>query len=255
MRILVTIPTLGQRPESLIMTIASLKVFLPEASIQIRTPNAALLGALLIGEQAEVSIIEDNDDQRGSILNSWRDSDFDWYGWINDDDFALAGVAGAAKLVSKYKDTNLPIVVYGDLVVMTDNGVKKIPTPRRINKWLLSSGADYVPGLLTFINKASVRLLLSEDTNAPKLRNSFDYYWWLKLAKDGASFIHSCSSHAIWRDHVGARTRIEVPLSNSETKLIKNYFLPSILKFPLVYTANAHLAKIIAKMLSRRLVR
>jgi len=253
MRILVSIPTLGLRPDSLRLTIASLRLFLPEADLEIITPNTERLIESSILEEQGISIIADDSDQRGAILKSWKLGNFDWYTWINDDDFALAGVKSGVALAQNLNESNYPLVIFGDLTVMSDLETKRIATPRFINTWLLASGSDYVPGLLTLINKASLEVLIREENNSKALRNSFDYHWWLQLAQAGAIFKHSRSSHAIWRDHPNARTQIEIPHSLMETEFIKSYYLPFVLKIPIIRTINSLTARILARLLSNRI--
>lgn len=252
MRILVSIPTLGLRPESLRLTLASLRLFLPGADLEIRTPNPELLMPYSIVAEDGLSIIADESDQRGAILNSWKSGKFDWYTWINDDDFALAGVKNGEALAQSLNESNFPLVIFGDLTVMDDLETRRIATPRIVNTWLLASGADYVPGLLTFINNASLRVLMDEEKNSRALRNSFDYHWWLQLARAGAVFKHSRSSHAIWRDHPNARTQVEIPLSQIETEYLKSIYLPSPMNIPIIRVINSSAAKIFARTFSNR---
>lgn len=248
MKILVTIPTLGLRLDTLKMTITSLLAFIPEAMIEIRTPNPNLVSDLRVVEKESIEIKLDESDQRSAILNSWNKGDFDWYTWINDDDFALAGVEKAVGLLKTYQKSLSPQVIYGNLAIMDHFEIRKIKTPKFINTWLLASGADYVPGVLTFINRASSEILIFEEKRTRALRNSFDYQWWLQLADSNAHFHHSEAIHAIWRDHPLARTRLEMPDSQEETEFLKGYYLPNFLKKPGLSKVNTVTAKIIAKL-------
>jgi hypothetical protein len=227
-----------------------LNLFLPEADIVISTPNPEFLSEFLPPGRKQLKVIKDDSDQRGAILNSWRLGGFDWYTWINDDDFALAGIKHAVNLAESINYTAIPVVIYGNLSIMSERGVRRVRTPRFLNTWLLASGSDYVPGLLTLINNASLKVLLENEHQTRKLRNSFDYHWWLQLAKSKAKFQHTNSSHGVWRDHPNARTQTEIPLSKMETNYLQLSYLPFALRIPIVRTINALFAKTAAKLLS-----
>lgn len=225
--------------------------FLPEAHIEIRSPYSEnVLESGIQIDNDRIKLVSDAGDQRVSILNSWSGSEFDWYAWLNDDDFALAGVNNVLPKMEIWKDRDIPVVIYGDFLEMSDKAVRNIRTPIHINQWLLSCGSDYVPGLLTFLNRPAVEILGSMSHGAIPYKNSFDYLWWLQLASVGSKFIHTGSSHAVWRLHASARTQMESDASASETAHLKKMFRKGIHTFPIFNQFNTFFAKLIAKILA-----
>lgn len=252
MKILITIPTLGSRPESLQMAVWSIRTFLPEAQIEIRTPyTAKLVESEIQIKNNNIRFVSDAGDQRAAILNSWGESNFDWYAWLNDDDFALAGVNNVLSKMEIWKNMYLPVVIYGDFSEMNEKTIKRIHTPVQVNRWMLSSGSNYVPGLLTFLNRPAVETLTRMSNGAIQYKNSFDYHWWLQLASTDSKFIHTGSCHAVWRMHAEARTQLESKASENETLHLKRLYRNRIQNFPLFRHLNTFSAKSIAKILAR----
>ena len=88
---LVTIPTLGARIDSLKLTLASIREFIPFAEIDIRTPNVNLESEIIHYLNNKTRVVVDDSDQALAIINSWNVNPNNWCTWINDDDFALYG--------------------------------------------------------------------------------------------------------------------------------------------------------------------
>jgi len=246
----VTIPTLGTRINSLKFTLASIREFIPFAEIDIRTPNVNLESEIIYYLNEKTRVVVDDSDQALSIINSWNEKPNNWYTWINDDDFALYGFSEAISLMSKFNFETRPLVIYGDLVIMSKQETSRIKTPKRISKWLLSAGSNYIPGVLTVVNAEAVKIITQSSLKGGLLRNSFDYQWWLQLADVNALFRHSRACHAAWRDHPGARTKVEFTFSKLENAMLKNISASNISNFKFADKINSILVKIIAKMLS-----
>ena len=247
---LVTIPTLGTRIDSLKFTLASIREFIPFAEIDIRTPNVNLESEIIHFLNDKTRVVVDDSDQALAIINSWNVNPNNWCTWINDDDFALYGFSEAISLMSKFNFETRPLVIYGDLVIMSKQKTFRIKTPKRISKWLLSAGSNYIPGVLTVVNAEAVKIITQSSLREGLLRNSFDYQWWLQLSDANALFRHSGACHAAWRDHPGARTKVELTFSKSETAKLKNFHANRISKFKFTEKINSILAKIVAKILS-----
>ena len=251
-KLLVTIPTLGNRLSSLKFTLASIQEFIPLADIEIRTPNVNLESQIINFVNNDTRVVIDQGGQALAILNSWNENQNIWCTWINDDDFALDGITATISLMSQYEIEKKPIVIYGDLVVMSAKETLRIKTPKRISKWLLTGGSDYIPGVLTVINREAVKIVTKSSLRDGLLRNSFDYQWWLQLADAKAFFKHSGACHAAWRDHPGARTKLEFTFSNLESDKIKTQYIRTLLGVRFIKNINSLIAKIFAKISSFR---
>ena len=247
---LVTIPTLGTRINSLKFTLASIREFIPFAEIEIRTPNVNLESEIIHYLNDKTRVVVDDAEQALAIINSWSANTNNWCTWINDDDFALYGFSAAISLMSKFNFETRPLVVYGDLVIMSRQKTYRIKTPKRISKWLLSAGSNYIPGVLTVVNAEAVKIITQSSLKEGLLRNSFDYQWWLQLTDANALFRHTGACHAAWRDHPGARTKVELTFSKSETAKLKNFHSSKISNYKFAEKINSILAKVVAKILS-----
>ena len=249
---LVTIPTLGTRINSLKFTLASIREFIPFAEIEIRTPNAKLESEIIHYLDDKTRVVVDDAEQALAIINSWSANTNNWCTWINDDDFALYGFFAAISLMSKFNFETKPLVIYGDLVIMSKQKTYRIKTPKRISKWLLSAGTNYIPGILTVVNAEAVKIITQSSLKEGLLRNSFDYQWWLQLTDANALFRHTGACHAAWRDHPGARTKVELTFSKLETAKLKNFHASKISKYKFAEKINSFSAKVVAKILSLR---
>jgi hypothetical protein len=252
LKLLVTIPTLGKRLSSLKFTLASIQEFIPFADIEIRTPNVDLESQIMHFVNKNTRVVIDQAGQALAIINSWNENQNIWCTWINDDDFALDGFSATTSLMSQYEIEKKPIVIYGDLIVMSAKETLRVKTPKRISKWLLSGGSDYIPGVLTVINREAVKIVTQSSLRDGLLRNSFDYQWWLQLADAAAFFKHSGACHAAWRDHPDARTKMEFTFSKLESDKLKTQYIRPILGVRYIKNINSIVAKIFAKISSLR---
>jgi hypothetical protein len=218
--LIVTIPTLGHRPDFLLLTLDSLESLPKETRIEVSTPNLNLVKQALEGTKHEsIVVFHDQADQANSILNSWERNPSTWYTWINDDD--ICGEFSKEDfdfLANNYED--FPQVFYGNLGILKNEKAYTVRTPRHLTHNILRYGGNYVPGVMTFLNQKSVNVLLHEKQNSATMRDAFDYQWWLELSKVRAQFRHTNSILGYWRDHPLARTQNEASVVKKEREFL-----------------------------------
>jgi GT2 family glycosyltransferase len=227
-KVLVVLPTLGDRLEYLEETLSTidaerrrveltLAVVLPSGAVQARA----------IAEAHEAVIIEDPRRGISEAINAGirAATDEDYYAWIGDDDlFREGALARLRDLLEANPDA---VVSYGGCDYIDPEG-RLIGTSRagRAAQWLLPWGPDLIPHPGSMIRLAALREVGLFDTS---LKYVLDLDIFLKLRSRGR-FVCTRSSVSAFRWHPDSLTVANRAAASAEAEAVKRRHLPSLLQ-------------------------
>lgn len=254
-RVLVVLPTLGERIDTLRETLESVKVQRGQVNLRlvVVTPRAAK-EARALAKTYGADIIDDPRTGISEAINrgiaSRKNEEF--YAWIGDDD--LFRPLGLKTLQSLLDHNPEAIVAYGGCDYITDTG--RIIAVSNAGRWaqiLLNWGPDLIPHPGSMIRLDDLEAAGMFD---PELKYAMDLDVFLKLRRRG-KFVCTRESVSAFRWHPDSLTVANRKLSSAEASAIKRRHLPSFVR-PLQFiwevpinAASARAARLLNKRSSR----
>lgn len=225
-RILVVLPTLGQRSDLLKKTLESIKAQLPVSyDIAMIYPLDSKPTSKLADEYNAVKLADPGG--LSAALNTGISSakaHHEYIAWIGDDDL-IAPNSLATTLDAL--DTNPDAVVAYGYCDYIDSDGNKIFTSRAgsIAPWLMTWGPNLLPVPGALFRRSALKLAGDFDVNN---KYSMDLDMFLRLRKIG-KFINTRSVLASFRWHVDSTTVANRDKVLKETKIVKRRYLPRYL--------------------------
>lgn len=226
--ILVVLPTLGDRMDSLRETLDSvaaqrraveltLVVVSPATAVEARA-LASAYGAVLIDDpRAGISAAIN----RGLTARTTER----YYAWVGDDDLFLDG--GLALLQSKLESATDAVVAYGGCEYIDPEGrVIGLSAAGELAKFLLPWGPDLIPNPAALIRFDALEAIGGFDE---QLRFAMDLDAFLSLRSHGR-FIATRTPVAAFRWHPESLTVANRLSSSREAELVKQRHLPALLR-------------------------
>jgi GT2 family glycosyltransferase len=251
-KILVVLPTLGDRIEHLRETLATVDAARTEVDLTLAVvlPGSATEArALAVAHGAVVA----QDPRRGisEAINAGiaLATDEEYYAWIGDDDlFRPGGLLTLRRLIEARPDA---VVAYGGCDYIDPSG-RVIGTSRagRAAEWLLPWGPDLIPHPGSLIRLEALRAVGCFDA---ELKYAMDLDAFLKLRKRGA-FVCTRQPVSAFRWHSDSLTVANRVPSSNEAARVKARHLPAILRpvSPLWHQPVKWAASVAARSVNKR---
>ena len=231
-KILVVLPTLGDRIDSLFETLISVQnqqkdvdltisLVLPESAVEARK----------LGKRFNARIVNDPGTGLSAAINAGIQSKTNetLYAWIGDDDLFRDG--GLAKLLQLYKSDNKIVVSYGGCDYIDPKGsLIATSAAGKFAEYILPWGPDLIPHPGSLISLSALNQIGNFDQN---LKYAMDLDAFLKLKKIGR-FISTKQSVSAFRWHPDSLTVSNRLASSRESEAVKRKHLPPLLR-PLSY--------------------
>lgn len=231
-KILVVLPTLGDRLDSLAETLNSVHNQQKDVNLSIALviPKSAV-DARKLGERFNARIVDDPGAGLSAAINAGIDSKVDetLYAWIGDDDLFRDG--GLAKLLQLYNSDKEAVVSYGGCDYIDPNGnLIATSAAGKLAKFILPWGPDLIPHPGSLISLTALSEVGNFDQN---LKYAMDLDVFLKLKKIGR-FVSTKESVSAFRWHPDSLTVSNRLASSRESEAIKRRNLSPFLQ-PLSY--------------------
>lgn len=227
-RILVILPTLGDRLESLQETLKSIDAQRAQVDLHlvVVTPTTAT-DARNLAESFGATIVDDPKTGISDAINcgiAARNGE-EFYAWVGDDDlFRTDGLLKLKKLLDSNPGS---IVSYGACEYIDPNGtVLATSAAGKLAQWLLSWGPDLIPHPGSMIRLNELEAIGLFDT---RLKYAMDLDAFLKLKKLGR-FVCTKEVVSAFRWHPDSLTVSNRKASSLESEAVKSKHLPSILR-------------------------
>ena len=249
-RVLIVIPTLGERVDYLRQTLASIFDQDLPAAVVVVLPDKAEEAAA-VARQSGAKVLSDPGSMTLAINAGMAqaDSEVDYVNWIGDDDLLEPGALQAA--VDALDRAPEAVAAYGYCRYIDPDGRSLwISKAGRIAPWLMTWGPDLVPQPGMLIRAAAWREVGGLDT---RLNFALDLDLLLKLRKQG-DFICVPQTLSSFRWHPDSLTVSNRTASLDESEVVKRRHATSTQAFmitcldPLVRLAT----RLAAKRLNRR---
>ena len=251
-RILVVLPTLGERLEKLQSTLDSVD----EQRTQVPLTLVVVLPARAdrareLAETHGARIVDDPGIGISHAINLGIQAAADetFYAWIGDDD--LFRPYGLRRLLSLMQQNPTAQLAYGACDYIDDDG-RTLFTNRagELAKWLLPWGPDLIPHPGSLIRLDSMRKVGLFDTD---LKYAMDLDLFLKLRRHGP-FVSTTESVSAFTWHAESMTVSNRSASTAEARLVKHRHLPGPLRplSPIWDVPVAWAAKLAAQSVTRR---
>jgi glycosyltransferase involved in cell wall biosynthesis len=158
---------------------------------------------------------EPDEGQSHALAKAFLDSEGDWIGWLNADEFYLPhALMSVAECIKRNPHADL---VYGDYAEVDDLGrLRRIVAHHEYSTQVLRARC-YIPSCATFIRRAAMPARLW-DTRCPSM---MDWDLFLELHKAGSQFKYSKHTLAAFRIHAGQVTSSAHAQSAEEFALIR----------------------------------
>jgi GT2 family glycosyltransferase len=251
-KILVVLPTLGDRVEHLRETLATVDAARTEVDLTLAVvlpESAGEARALAVAHGAVIAL----DPRRGisEAINAGiaLATDEEYYAWIGDDDLFRPG--GLLTLRRMLEAREGAVVAYGGCDYIDPSG-RVIGTSRagRVAQWLLPWGPDLIPHPGSLIRLDDLRAVGCFD---PELKYAMDLDVFLKLRRQGA-FVSTRRSVSAFRWHPESLTVANRRASSDEAAWVKARHLPAILRpvSPLWHQPVKWAASVAARSVNKR---
>lgn len=227
-RILVVLPTLGDRLVTLRETLEAIEAQKQEVSLRlVVVAPASAHQARALATSFGATLVDDPKTGISEAINQGidaRDSE-EYYAWIGDDDlFRPGGLLLLQKLLEENPDA---IVSYGGCDYINSDG--KVAAEFRPGKWaqfLLPWGPDLIPHPGSMIRLDELEAVGGFD---PTLKYAMDLDIFLKLRKRG-KFVCTTQPVAAFRWHSDSLTVANRRNSSLESEAVKARHLPALLR-------------------------
>lgn len=226
--VLVILPTLGERLDSLAETLAAVDLQREEVTLTLAVviPPGALEARALVSSYGAV-IVDDPRKGISAAINcglSVRTTER-YYAWIGDDDLFRPG--GLATLVSMLDARPDAVLAYGGCDYIDPDGkTLALSNAGGLAKILLPWGPDLIPHPSTMIRLDALQAIGGFDTT---LKYAMDLDAFLKLRSHGA-FIWTKRPVSAFRWHPGSLTVANRLHSSRESEAVKTRHLPRPLR-------------------------
>ncbi len=226
--VLVVLPTLGDRLETLAQTLESVAVQRADVNLTLAlvAPTSAV-AARKLGESMGALIVDDPGTGISEAINRGIDARTTetYYAWIGDDDLFRPG--GLRELIALIEGEPRAVVAFGGCDYIDAEG-RTITTSNagRLALVLLPWGPDLVPHPGSLIRLDALREIGAFD---PLLKYTMDLDAFLKLRAHG-KFIWTRKSVSAFRWHPESLTVSNRLASSREAERVKRRHLPAVLR-------------------------
>jgi O-antigen/teichoic acid export membrane protein/GT2 family glycosyltransferase len=223
-RVLIVVPTLGQRPELLSLTLQSLADQTDEPADVVVVVPAGATEARAVAAATGAAILDDPGSMSAAINLGFASATAAhvYVNWIGDDDLLTRGALGTA--ARALDATPGAVVAFGYCDYIDDVG-RVLFTSRagRLAPWLMSWGPDLVPQPGCLFRRDAVEAVGGVDSS---LRYAMDLDLLLRLRRRGR-FVNTHSTLSSFRWHASSTTVANRTPSLDEAELVKRRYLPA----------------------------
>ncbi len=226
--VLIVLPTLGDRLDTLELTLRSIDVQRDDVALRlvVVTPDSAV-EARTLAERHGATVVGDPRTGISAAINAGVEAaDAEsYYAWMGDDDLFRPGAL--RKLVDLMESRPDVVVAYGGCDYIDPDG-RRIGTSRagRAARWLLPWGPDLIPHPGSMIRLDVMRQVGLFD---PSLKYAMDLDMFLKLRSTGR-FRSTRESVSAFRWHPDSLTVSNRQASSAESEAVKRRHLPTALR-------------------------
>jgi glycosyltransferase involved in cell wall biosynthesis len=227
-KILVVLPTLGDRLETLEETLVTIDAQRAEVDLTLALVlPASATAAVELGVAHGAKIVDDPRRGISHAINAGiaAATDEQFYAWMGDDDLFRPGGLGVLRQLLE----NAPhaVLAYGACDYIDPEG-RVIGTSRagKVARWLLPWGPNLIPHPGTMIRLKALNEVGCFDDD---LRYSMDLDVFLKLRSYG-DFVSTTTSVSAFRWHPDSLTVSNRAASSAESERVKQQHLPSTLR-------------------------
>ena len=226
--ILVVLPTLGDRLETLKETLESIELQRKEVTLRlvVVTPTRSL-EARALAKKYGAEIVDDPGVGISEAINAGirvRDGE-EFYAWMGDDD--LFRPHGLKRLLELFQHTPEALVAYGACDYIDEHGnILAQSKAGRFAQFLLTWGPDLIPHPGSMIRLDALESIGCFDTS---LKYAMDLDAFLKLKKLG-KFACTTTPVSAFRWHPNSLTVASRKNSGAESEAVKAKYLPVLLR-------------------------
>ena len=226
--ILVILPTLGDRLETLQETLVAVDMQRADVELTLVViAPASALEARALAQKYGAKLVDDPREGISAAINrglAARDGE-EFYAWIGDDDLFRPG--GLKTLKSLLDERKSAVLAYGGCEYIDPTGrVLAVSNAGGLAKFLLPWGPDLIPHPGTMIRLDALERIGGFDT---ELKYAMDLDAFLKLRKFGA-FAWTRSAVSAFRWHPDSLTVANRRKSSMESEAVKTRHLPRALR-------------------------
>jgi glycosyltransferase involved in cell wall biosynthesis len=226
--VLVVLPTLGDRLDTLELTLASIDAQRDDVALRlvvVAPESASKARDLAVGHGA--TVVGDPKTGISAAINAGIEAaeSESYYAWMGDDDlFRRGGLRRLLDLMTSGPDV---VVAYGGCDYIDPNGAV-IGTSRagRVARWLLPWGPDLIPHPGSMIRLDAMRAAGLFD---PTLRYAMDLDMFLRLRSRGR-YLSTREPVSAFRWHPDSLTVANREASSAESEAVKRRHLPPALR-------------------------
>ena len=227
-RVLVVLPTLGDRLNTLAETLASVALQRDEVPLTlVVVVPAGASGARELADSYGALLVDDPMQGIAHAINLGIEAaeDETYYAWIGDDDLFRPG--GLKALRRAVESRAHAVVAFGGCDYVDDTG-QVLFTNRagRLARWLLPWGPDLIPHPGSLIRLDAMRAV---GLFEPALRYAMDLDMFLKLRGQGR-FVGTRTTVSAFRWHADSLTVANRDASSAEAERVKAAHLPTYLR-------------------------
>jgi GT2 family glycosyltransferase len=227
-RVLIVIPTLGQRPELLSQTLASIAAQSAEPADVVVVLPVHATEARGLATAAGASLVDDPGGMSAAINAGFAQAkpEHEFVNWIGDDD--LLAPDSLRTTVSALDARPDAVVAFGYCDYIDDEG-HRLFTSRagRMAPWLMTWGPDLVPQPGALFRRKAVQAVGGID---PTLRYAMDLDLLLRLRRQG-TFINTRATLSSFRWHAESTTVANRTPSLEESEMVKRRYLSPRLRW------------------------
>ncbi len=226
--VLVVLPTLGDRLDTLELTLASIDAQREEVPLRlvVVAPESAS-AARNLATQHGATVVGDPKTGISAAINAGIEAagSESYYAWMGDDDIFRPG--GLRRLLNLVQSAPDVVVAYGGCDYIDPDG-NVIGTSRagRAARWLLPWGPDLIPHPGSMIRLDAMRAVGLFD---PTLRYAMDLDMFLRLRSRGR-YLSTRQSVSAFRWHPDSLTVANRQASSAEAEAVKRRHLPRPLR-------------------------
>lgn len=227
-KILVVLPTLGERLDSLAETLASVDAQRADVDLTLVVvmPEGAIAARELVARHSAV-IVDDPREGISAAINCGlaARTDEDFYAWIGDDDlFRAGGLLALRRLLGEHPEA---VLSYGGCEYIDPTGkVLAVSNAGALAKFLLPWGPDLIPHPGTMVRLDALEAIGGFDVT---LKYAMDLDAFLKLRAHG-SFVYTRTAVSAFRWHPDSLTVANRLNSSRESESVKTRHLAPLLR-------------------------
>lgn len=227
-KVLVVLPTLGDRTDTLRETLQSVKAQRRDVALTLAVvvPSGATEARALAAEFGALVIDDPKTGISAAInLGLAARTDEAYYAWVGDDDVFREG--GLATLMALLEADRSAVLCYGGCDYIDPQGrTIAVSNAGRLATFLLPWGPDLIPHPGTMIRLDDLQAIGGFDTS---LKYAMDLDAFLRLRSKGR-FLYTRRSVSGFRWHPDSLTVANRSASSREAELVKRRHLPAVLR-------------------------